>query len=166
MLRQTALTSKVSLVDMGYRFISTGSVEPGRIAAICPQQSLFKVGPDVPAERLASHHSSVESQGSSPPSTTSLYHCLPSFPLLSSWPPCSPHFISTPSPPVFCALPHCPASFYSQIIAPHLSPSSISSLLINNVSLWTLISCHPLSFYIIFFFCSPEKKFLIKKKNY
>ncbi|TKS79536.1 Band 4.1-like protein 3 4.1B [Collichthys lucidus] len=49
-------------VEVGYRDISAGAERAGpEIAEIRLQESLFRAGPDVPAQRLPSHHSSSPS---------------------------------------------------------------------------------------------------------
>ncbi|MED6238030.1 hypothetical protein ATANTOWER_004974 [Ataeniobius toweri] len=59
------LTCRVTWLEVGYRAISTCLLEP-----------LFRPGPDIPAARLPSHHSSVGSPGlaSSRLSDSYLFH--------------------------------------------------------------------------------------------
>lgn len=123
MLICMALTCGVRPVDVGYQAISAGLGEPGRIAAICLQDSLFRAGPDVPAERLPSYHSSV---GSPDLLTPLLRHCNP--PLL---------FTSLPSPPAWFPVHLCPFSFPSSSISFSL-PSFFSPPLI---PLYSFLSC-------------------------
>lgn len=92
------LTCRVRPVELGYQAISTGRREPGPIAEICLQESLFKARPDVPAESLPSHHSSVGSPGQLTLSHITVSTCSHSAP-----PQPSPH-ISLPHSPSPCHL--------------------------------------------------------------
>lgn len=130
--------------------------EAGWIAAICLQESLFRAGPDVPSERLPSHHSSVGSPGLlslsyvtvSPLSPLLCLPCFPSFysPTFSS----VPLFFSSFSPLLsFLSLAYIYSPFLSSPLISFISaPLPSLSYLFLSLLLISLLSplCSPFPF--------------------